>query len=359
LADAPDQESKTEEATPRKLEDARKKGDVAKSPDVAAAMSLAGAAAVLLLGGGYFSKQIAEHLVPFLAEPHAMVGGLAAGGGVEIGMRALWAVAPFLGALMFAVVLGGAGGNLIQSGLLFTAEKLKPKMSAISPLQGFKRIYGPDGLVQFIKTFTKLLIIIVVCYFVLRPHARELENLAAMSPAMILPMVRDLAVPLLIAALVFLAFTAAADYLWQKIRFARRMRMTKEELKEDFKQSDGDPHVKAKLRQIRMQRGRQRMMQAVPEATVIVTNPTHYSVALRYEPDKGDGAPVCVAKGVDALALRIREVAKEHDVPIVENVPLARALYAAVDIDEVIPEEHFVAAAKIIGFVMQKRKTGR
>lgn len=359
MADAPDQESKTEEATPRKLADARKKGDVAKSPDVATAMSLAAAAAVLLIGGGYFSTQIAEQLVPFIASPHEMMGALATGGGVGIGMRALMAVAPFLGALMFAVILGGAGGNLIQSGFIFTTEKIKPKLSALSPLQGVKRVFGPDGLVQFLKTFIKLLIILVVCYSVLRPHARELENMAAMSPAMILPMVRNLAIPLMIAALIFLSFTAAADYLWQKIRFARRMRMTKEELKDDFKQADGDPHVKAKLRQIRMQRSRQRMMQAVPEATVIITNPTHYSVALRYEPDKGDGAPVCVAKGMDALALRIREVAKEHDVPIVENVPLARALYAVVEVDEVIPEEHFVAAAKIIGFVMQKRKKGR
>jgi flagellar biosynthetic protein FlhB len=191
---------------------------------------------------------------------------------------------------------------------------------------------------------------------VLKPHARELENLAAMSPAMILPFARDLALALMLSALVFLSLTAGADYLWQRMRFAKRMRMTKEELKEDFKQSDGDPHVKAKLRQIRMQRGRQRMMQAVPDATVIITNPTHYSVALRYEPDKGDGAPVCVAKGVDALALRIREVAREHDVPIIENVPLARALYAAVEVDDVIPREHFEAAAKVIGFVMQQRK---
>ncbi|MBI2250174.1 MAG: EscU/YscU/HrcU family type III secretion system export apparatus switch protein, partial [Brevundimonas diminuta] len=165
-----------------------------------------------------------------------------------------------------------------------------------------------------------------------------------------------LALALMLSALVFLSLTAGADYLWQRMRFAKRMRMTKEELKEDFKQSDGDPHVKAKLRQIRMQRGRQRMMQAVPDATVIITNPTHYSVALRYEPDKGDGAPVCVAKGVDALALRIREVAREHKVPIVENVPLARALYAAVEVDGVIPREHFEAAAKVIGFVMQQRK---
>lgn len=356
MADGPDPESKTEDATPRKLEEARKKGDVAKSPDVAAALSLAGAAGVLLAGGGWFSTQIAEGLTPFLAQPHAMIGGLEAGAGVEIGMQAVWAAAPFLAALMFAVILGGVGGNLAQSGLIFTADKIKPKWSKVSPLEGVKRIFGPDGLVQFLKTFIKLVAIGAVCWMVLKPHTRELENLAAMSPAMILPFARDLALALMVSALVFLALTAGADYLWQRVRFAKRMRMTKEELKEDFKQSDGDPHVKAKLRQIRMQRGRQRMMQAVPDATVIITNPTHYSVALRYEPDQGDGAPVCVAKGVDALALRIREVAREHNVPIVENVPLARALYAAVEVDDIIPRDHFEAAAKVIGFVMQQRK---
>jgi flagellar biosynthetic protein FlhB len=356
LAEGADPESKTEEASPRKLEEARKKGDVAKSPDVAAAMSLAGAAAVLLLGGGYFSQQMAEDMLPFLAEPHAMIGGLQAGAGLEIGMRAVWAVTPFLAALMLAVIVGGVGGNLAQSGFLFTTEKLKPKWSSVNPLEGFKRIYGPDGVVQFIKTFLKLVAIGAVCWWVLKPHTREFENLAAMSPAMILPFARDLAGSLMIAALIFLGFTAGADFIWQKFRFAKRMRMTKEEMKEDFKQSEGDPHVKAKLRQIRMQRSRQRMMQAVPTSTVIITNPTHYSVALRYEPDQGDGAPVCVAKGVDALALRIRELAREHNVPIVENVPLARALYAAVEIDDVIPREHFEAAAKVIGFVMQGRK---
>jgi len=356
LAEGSDPESKTEEATPRKLEEARKKGDVAKSPDVAAAMSLAGATAVLLIGGGYFSRQMAEDMLPFLAEPHAMIGGLQAGAGVEIGMRAVWAVTPFLAALMLAVIVGGVGGNLAQSGFLFTAEKIKPKWSAVSPLSGFKRIFGPDGIVQFIKTFLKLVAIGAVCWMVLKPHTRELENLAAMSPAMILPFARDLAASLMISALIFLAFTAGADFIWQKFRFAKRMRMTKEETKEDYKQTEGDPHVKGKLRQIRMQRSRQRMMQAVPSATVVITNPTHYSVALRYEPDQGDGAPVCVAKGVDAVAFRIRELARESGVPVVENVPLARALYATVDVDEVIPREHFEAAAKVIGFVMQGRK---
>ena len=356
MAEGADPESKTEDATPRKLEEARKKGDVAKSADVGQVLALAGAASVVLGAGGWFASSMAEQLVPFIAAPHEMLGTLDGGGGSRIAAQALWAMAPFLGAVMLATIVGGAGGHLAQSGLIFTTEKLKPKWSMVNPLEGFKRLFGPDGLVQFVKTFLKLVAVCVVCWLVLKPHTREIENLAAMSPLALLPLARDLAVSLFMAAIVLLGATAGADFLWQKLRFAKRMRMTKEELKEDFKQSEGDPHVKAKLRQIRMQKSRQRMMANVPKATVIVTNPTHYSVALRYEPDQGDGAPICVAKGVDALAMRIREVAKAHGVPIVENVPLARALYAQVDVDEVIPKAHFEAAAKIIGFVFQSRR---
>jgi len=357
LAEDADQDSKTEEASPRKLQEARRKGDFARSPDVATTLALGGAAAVLMFGGAYFSQQIAADLLPFIERPHTMLGGLDAGAGMELAMTAILSVAPFLMSLMLAVIVGSVFGNVAQSqGFILTTEKLKPKLSAISPLSGFKRIFGPDGLVQFLKTFLKLVAIGCVCWWVLKPHVREVENLAAMSPMAILPYAKDLAFRLFLSALIFLGATAGADYIWQRMRFAKRMRMTKQEAKDDYKQSEGDPHVKARLRQLRMQRSRQRMMQAVPTATVIVTNPTHYSVALRYNPDDGDPAPVCVAKGVDAMALRIREVAKEHDVPIVENVPLARALYATVEVDDIIPREHFEAAAKVIGFVMQKGK---
>lgn len=354
MAEGADQESKTEEATPRKLEEARKKGDVAKSSDVAPALSLMGAMAVVVFAGGHFATQMAEDFLPFIASPHAMIGGLEAGAGVEIGGLAVWIMAPFLGAVMLATIIGGVGGNVGQTGLIFSGEKIKPKWDKVSPMAGFKRIFGPDGLVQFLQTLAKLIAVSTICWMVMKPHLREFENMAAMSPATILPLARDMTIALMASTLVFLGFTAGADFLWQKMRYAKRQRMTKEEVKEDYKQSEGDPHVKAKLKQIRMQKSRQRMMQNVPKATVIVTNPTHYSVALRYE--AGDAAPVCVAKGVDALALRIREVAREHRVPVVENVPLARALYAVVDIDETIPREHFEAAAKVIGFVMKKRK---
>ncbi len=356
MAEGADPESKTEDATPRKLDEARRKGDVARTPDLPSWLALMGATVVLLYGGGFFANQLAESLVPFIAGSHEMIGAFHAGAGVEIGARVIWGAIPLLGAMALATILGGAGGNLAQSGLIFSAEKMKPKWAKINPLEGFKRIFGPDGLMQFLKTLAKLAATVGICWLVLRPHAREMEALAAMSPASILPFARDLALALMIGTLAFLGITAGADLLWQRHRFAKRMRMSKEELKEDFKQSEGDPHVKARLKQIRSQRGRQRMIQAVPEATVVVTNPTHYSIALRYEPDQGDAAPVCVAKGVDALALRIREVAREHNVPVVENVPLARALYAKVEVDSVIPREHFEAAARIIGFVMNGRR---
>ncbi len=357
MAEDSDPDSKTEDATPRKLEEARRKGDVAKSPDVAQTLSLMGAAAVVIFGGSYFCSTMAETFVPFIASPHAMLGIIDSGSGVQIGITAMWAAAPFLSALMLATIIGGVGGNVGQmGGLIFSPDKLAPKWEKVNPMAGFKRLFGPDNFMHFGQTLLKLIAVGVICWMTLKPHMREFENLAAMSPMAILPLTRDLAVALLASALVFLGAAAGGDFIWQKLRFAKRMRMSKEELKEDYKQTEGDPHVKAKLKQIRMQKSRQRMMANVPKATVIVTNPTHYSVALRYEPDQGDAAPVCVAKGVDALALRIREVAKEHKVPIVENVPLARALYAAVDVDETIPREHFEAAAKVIGFVMQKRK---
>jgi flagellar biosynthetic protein FlhB len=170
-----------------------------------------------------------------------------------------------------------------------------------------------------------------------------------------MPLAMKLCTKLFWAVLIFLVMTAGFDWFWQRMRFNKRMRMTLQEVKDEFKQSDGDPHIKAKRRQIQMQRSRQRMMQAVPKATVVVMNPTHYAVALRYE--TGDAAPICVAKGVDELALKIRAVAEEHGVHVLEDPPLARALYATVEIDDQIPADQFEAVAKIIGFVMNNKKT--
>ena len=156
----------------------------------------------------------------------------------------------------------------------------------------------------------------------------------------------------LMASLISLGVIAGLDYFWQRRRWLSRNRMSKQEMKEEFRQSEGDPAVKSKIRQLRQERARKRMMAAVPQATVVITNPTHYAVALKYESGKM-AAPICVAKGVDALAFRIRAVAEENDVPVVENPPLARALYASIEVDEPVPPEHFKAVAQVIGYVFR------
>ncbi len=344
-----DAASKTEEPTPRKLEEGRKKGDVAKSQDVAQLASLLGAFGVLAIGGGWLSRDLAMKLLPFIAHPEDI--DISGGGILLVTEQAAWAAAPALLTVMTGAALAGVAGNLFQTGLLWTGEKMKPQMKKISPMEGFKRIFGIDGLVQFLKSAIKILVTGAVAWFAIRPHADKLGGLAAMEPAAMMPLAAELLRALFYAVVTFLAITAGADWLWQRMRFTKRMRMSREELKDEYKQSDGDPHIKAKQKQIRNERARRRMMQSVPNATVVVMNPTHYAVALKYEQGVTP-APECVAKGMDELALRIRAVAEEHGVPIVEDAPLARALYAAVEVDQQIPDSHFEAVARVIGFIL-------
>lgn len=351
-----DASSKTEEPTAKKLEDARKKGDVAKTQDLPQLFSLAAVAGVILMGGGWLATDMTEKLLPFIAHPEAM--DLSGTGGVGIAQQATMAAMPALIVVMVAAALAGMAGNLVQHGLLFTGEKVKPDFKKVSPLEGFKRIFGPDGLVQFIKSFLKIAATGAVTWLVLKPHAHEMQALAAADPAAMLPVTMALTKALFFAVLSFMLVTAGGDWLWQRARFMKRMRMSREELKDEYKQSDGDPHIKAKRRQIQMEVSRRRMMQNVPNATVVVMNPTHYAVALRYEAGE-TAAPECVAKGMDDLALRIRALAEESGVAIIEDPPLARALYATTEIDKAIPEAHYQAVAKIIGFVMSQKRAAR
>jgi len=344
-----DSAARTEEPTPRKLEQARARGDVAKTQDLASLFSLAAAAGVLAVAGGLFARNMAEALAPFLANADAM--RLEGGGGVDVARRAVMAALPILAAIMLAAAAAGAAGNLVQTGFLLTPGKLKPDFSKVSPMQGFKRIFSIDGLMQFVKSLAKVFATGAIAWWVLQPHVAQLANLAQLEPAAMLPFLADILRRLMFAILALLLVVAGADWFWQRQRFMARMRMTKEELKEDFRQSEGDPHVKAKQKQIRADRARRRMMQAVPGATVVIMNPTHYAVALKYEQGEDD-APLCVAKGLDSLALKIREIAEEAGVPVIEDPPLARALYAAVEVDDMIPTAHYEAVAKIIGFIL-------
>ena len=247
-------------------------------------------------------------------------------------------------------------GQLLQHRPVFSAEKLKPDFSKLSLLKGFKRMFGFDGWMNLLKGLIKITIVGAVVWTVLWPERGRLESVMTLAPDQVAADMMRLVMRVMMAALAVLAVIAGGDYFLQRFQFLKRNRMSKQEIKEEFRQTEGDPAIKAKVRQIRAERAKRRMMAEVPKATVIITNPTHFAVALKYESGKM-AAPICVAKGVDALALKIREVAEEHEVPIVENPPLARALYAAVDIDETVPAEHYKAVAQVIGYVM--RLTGK
>jgi flagellar biosynthetic protein FlhB len=273
---------------------------------------------------------------------------------VGVAKQALLAATPLMAAVLLTAAAAGAAGNLLQTGFMYSPDKLKPSWNKLSPMAGLKRMFGLDGLMQFFKSLLKIIIVGVLAWFVVKPHVHELEGLSALAPSAILPLTADILRRLVFAVAGFLLVITGFDYFWQRYRFMQRMRMTKEELKDEFKQSDGDPHVKARQRQLRHERAKRRMMQAVPTATVVVMNPTHYAVALHYEAG-GTGAPKCVAKGLDNVALKIREIAEASGVAVIEDPPLARALYAAVDIDDVIPAAHYEAVARIIGFILSGR----
>lgn len=354
--DANQGSSRTEDATPRRLEEARNQGDVAKSHELAQVSALAGTFAAVAIGGGWLARNLAMQLTPFFSHPDTME--LQGDAGVAIARQVMMATAPALLAVLGATMLAGVAGNVVQHGFLFTTAKLKPDLSKLSPAEGFKRLFGIDGFIQFLRSAMKVLLVGAVAWWVLSPHAGELPGLVSVGPIEMLTFGAGLARTLMMSVLMLLAAIAGLDYLVQRQRFMARMKMTKEELKEDYRQSEGDPHIKARQRQIRMDRARRRMIQAVPKATVVVVNPTHYAVALRYEQGETP-APECVAKGIDAVALRIREAAEEHGVPIIEDAPLARALYSAVEVDEIIPPQHYEAVAKIIGFIFSGKRAGR
>jgi flagellar biosynthetic protein FlhB len=353
MAEEKDAASRTEEPTPHKLQQAREKGDVAKTPELPQLASLAATVGVLAIAGGWICRNLAVQLLPFIAHPDSIaLDGL---GGMEVARHVATAALPVVLMVLLTAGVAGAAGHLAQTGLMFTPDKMKPDFSKLSPMQGLKRIFGIDGLIQFGKSLLKVAIVGVLAWWIVKPHVSEMQRLATLEPAAILPFLSDLLRRLIFAVLGLLLVITGADWFIQKQRFLTRMRMSKEEIKEEFKNTEGDPHVKARQKQIRAERSRRRMMQAVPNATLVVMNPTHYAVALKYVQGEDD-APLCVAKGMDALALKIRDVAKEAGVPVIEDPPLARALYAAVEIDDIIPPAHYEAVAKIIGFILRQSR---
>ncbi|HEY5798208.1 MAG TPA: flagellar biosynthesis protein FlhB [Bosea sp. (in: a-proteobacteria)] len=349
MSEDADNEDRTEDPTQRKLDQATEKGDIPRSQEIGTFFVLCGFTMALLVGAGWSARDAALSLRAFLMNAHQVPSDGSAFAnvaqqGVMTGFAAL--------GLPFAFILCAAlAGAMIQHKPLWTFDPLMPKFSRISPMAGAKRMFGKEAWVNFAKGLAKTGLVGAVLWMTLWAEHDRLEGFAQMNIAAVLPATLVLAIKLMASALALFAVIALGDFGWQRFSWYQRQKMTKQELKDEYKNSEGNPEIKAKLRQIRSERARRRMMAAVPKATVIITNPTHYAVALQYEP--GMAAPLCLAKGVDAVALKIREVAGEHSVPIVENVPLARALYATVDIDEEIPVEHYQAVAEVIGYVLR------
>jgi flagellar biosynthesis protein FlhB len=352
MADDSDDSDKTQDPTQKRLDDAHDRGDVAKSQEVNTWFMIAGATLVLSSFSGSIGGGLKMPLRNLIANSWMFhVDGPAL---LLLAQRLEYVLFAALGVPLMLLAISAIAGNMIQHRLVWSGESLKPSFSKISPASGAKRIFGKQAAANFAKGLFKLIALGAVMTAILWPERYRLESMVTFEPAMVMGVITSLTLKLLGAVVAMLAVVAIADYFFQYRQWYQRQKMSLQEMKQEFKQSEGDPHIKGKIRQLRQARMKKRMMASVPKASVIITNPTHYAVALSYE--RGMSAPICLAKGVDNIALKIREIAGEHDIPIVENVPLARALYATVEIDDEIPVEHYHAVAEVIGYVMGLRR---
>ncbi len=348
--DNTDDSQKTEDPTPKKLEEARKRGQIALSREVNNwVMIFAGTLLVISLSNSMFSD-LKDMMTVYIAQAHDLPQ---ASGGLEIVLvGAIKKIAMIMLLPLLILLVAAFFGPFLQVGPLFAPEVIKPDIEKISIIKGFARLFSMRSLVEFAKSILKLSIVGTVAFIIIFPYFDKFEHMIDMPLIMVMGELKFLVVRMLIGILTILAIIAGADMVYQRYEYNKKMRMSRQEVRDEYKQSEGDPHIKGKLRQLRMERARRRMMQEVPKADVVITNPTHYSIALKYNPEETP-APIVIAKGVDELALRIREVAKENDIILYEDKPLARALYDIVEIDEMIPTEYFKAVAEVISYVFK------
>ena len=353
MSESADKDSKTEDATEKKIRDTVDKG---KLPSSREAPILASFLAILVFAVFFAQQNIGEmgiFLSVFLEKPEdwpldtaSDVGTLYKAVMVEIGK----AVAALVAMLMVAGFLASAVQNLPQ----FVGERIQPQASRISVSEGWKRLFGVQGFVEFAKAVGKLVFVTLVLIFILRDDLTRLLSGMITPPASFGLVIRDIGINILVAIVVVMGAIAGVDVVWSRFHWLQDLRMTKQEVKDEMKQSEGDPIVKSRLRSLARDRARRRMMTAVPRATLIIANPTHFSIALRYVRGE-NAAPVVLAKGQDLVALRIREIAAENNIPIFEDVALARSMYKQVSVDSVIPQQFYQAVAELIRIVYAKQ----
>lgn len=349
-----DDGSKTEDASEKKLKDAQKKGDVPVSKEIG---HLAIYGSILVLAAILLPAEV-NGLVNSFADLLANVGQ------VQVGIQSaaildlaastqsvVFATLSFIGKALLIMLVAAFVSGMMQGPLVFSIDRIQPKGSKLSPLKGAKKLVGADNLVEFLKSTVKLVVIGGVSLWLVYQILNRLMPGTVVFPEQIMPMLQTQVILTLSWVCGLMIPIVIADYMWKRHSYNKKQKMSMKELKDEHKDSEGDPQVKGKRQQIRRERAQQAIAMSVPKATLILTNPTHYSVALRYE--RGvDMAPTCVAKGTDLMAARIRKIAHEHEIPVIESRALARALYATVEVDQVIPEAHWPAVAELVGFVM-------
>lgn len=348
---AGDDDGKSEQPTGKRLSKARDEGDISQSQEVKTAAMLMAMAVFVWLIAPITMNRLRDYLARFLEQPDAMrivntpdLNALAIDLMSNVGLAMILPLAFLL--------LVGLTASVGQTGWTISTHKLIPDLNKLNPLTGFGRIFSLNAVVDLGKSVAKLVVVGAICYMVLKPRIADLDLLPSMEMVAILAYLHQVLVRLTFAIALVMVVIAASDWFYQRHTYIKKLKMTKQEVKDENKQSEGDPLIKSRLRGLRLARARNRMMAAVPKADVVVTNPTHYACALKYDGETMN-APTLVAKGQNLIALRIRELAQENDVPIVENPPLARALYATVEIDREIPPDHYKAVAEVISYVMR------
>lgn len=348
--DDQDDSQKTEDPTPKRLQEMRDKGQVVMSREINNwAILFVGTIIFLLLGPWLFSKMIMVLRV-YISSPHLIPAD-------GIGLHQ-FIIDTFINVGLYLVlpaiflIVAAIAAPFAQIGPLFSAETIKPKLEKISIIKGFSRLFSMRSITEFLKGIAKIVVVGFIAMLILWPFIQTSSLHIGQNVMYMMEISRVLMLKIMLGILAFLFFVAVMDYLYQRHEHLKKAKMSRKEIRDEYKQTEGDPLIKGKLRQIRQERARQRIMTAVPNADVVITNPTHFAVALKYDPDKMN-APIMVAKGQDLVAQKIREIAKEHKIPIMENKPLARALYAAMDIDDEIPPEHYKAVADVISYVFK------
>ena len=350
IAEDDDEASKTEEPSERKISKAKEEGDIAISQDAKSFIMLLGMLFVIWLVLPLMFKWFYMFSLKFVENPDAIPTD---GRYIRLLLyNTVIALMKILGIPFAIFMVLGIFASVAQTGFVYAPKKLEPNWNKLNIFAAMTQFINMKKIVESLKGIIKITVIAFIGVLVIRPYLEKVNLMPGMETMAILSFIHKIVVLLIFTVVIAVLVIAVADYAYQKYQHLKKLRMTKQEVKDEYKQMEGDPLVKSRIRQVRMERTRHRMMDAVPRADVVIVNPTHYAVALEYKMEKMD-APVVVAKGLDNLALRIREIAEEHDIPIVENPPLARALFASVELDQSIPAEHFKAVAEVIGYVMQ------